>query len=1258
MPTGKSKANHLRRSARQQAIVNDASIVIDDDSEHEISQSQSQILNKTTRNKKNNRNRRLIQSEDEESVDEEIEEEIEESAEEVNEEDNYIPATNKKKAKPQQKTNKRQKKQKHSNIHTSKELVSNIDDVENYVENPIFESLSSNAYLPSNLAQSWIDDFTTEDLNTKFDALKDFVNFILRCSGCIVQLNRHDVTNTENAKETVNEIQTLFARQKYHEFPMMYAPVNNKDWKEFPENAVSFISEIIVIAGETGILYEEDGEFVELLLEWISAMSTSNIRALRYVSTLFGLTIQSVLCKISVNISKFIDKFLRQLKKENDSLKSLVEHKKSANRQLKRQVDSANERIKVIENNLEMYKKQKKAIDSYVSDFFNTLFVHRYRDVAYEIRLKCVNYLGNWMDEYPEMFFESSYLRYLGWLLTDQDSNIRSEIFKVLIRLYKKRSTVAALRQFTSYFKNKLIEIVIYETDFNARSNCLLLLTEIIEKGYLNDDDIIQLTSLIFVDDEDLIYPYQGSKLNPGKFLKELAKFVSKVEILNNSVIIERDDIELDTLNETLPLDCKKLIKIKSLLNILFDSYEYYQTNYSTAKVKNKVSNSKLEKITNIFQYLYHLKNYNDGNEMFELLISYVNFDFSAYEISEEIRESIELDSKTQSLLLNLISAASLIYIQGHDNQFYRSLFPQTRTKNVVVSNKDNNYYILKLLSKLSDLCYYFHDDIEKISILVNLTGNLLKFENIDLKNRGLVDTISQFLRFFLVINFPLCSQNRENSKFFDSITYQYINFFKLLLIEETNLISIIDSIFTELSVIIDSKIDDKLLTVIESINKLYILSHCPYISTKCVKEFNKTLPIYCNSLLYQLDSTSTYISSNDVIELSLSNRDDISSFLHISNHYINKALLQIYEDKLHHSNEDIENIMHANLDTINAINVIQKSLSLLIQPNEVKLNMDMVHEIAVTYLNNIICISAFKAEIGSLVKDSNSDEENLELNQIHTLRSHINKIIQQQLMKLFCVREFQLSELLGTDTDLERDAEEDVNFSSYSVKNIVEFDNGEKEDDDNDDSEDEDSENNSQKRTEMMLKKKEKYEILLCEIASKLTLCCSLELIDEENDRKAIIQRITLNSQLLGDMYKKVLHAVGILVNYEPTNEIATITTKSVKQQSILNSHGIVTRKKRKLIEEDEESENEDTDNRSEEDEEDDRDGGEDVDDPIESDSELEDGKIENEEEVEFSEIEDDDSILDSSNQNKAKRIHTASSEISSFASSFPYTQ
>lgn len=490
--------------------------------------------------------------------------------------------------------------------------------------------------------------------------------------------------------------------------------------------------------------------------------------------------------------------------------------------------------------------------------------------------------------------------------------------------------------------------------------------------------------------------------------------------------------------------------------------------------------------------------------------------------------------------------------------------------------------------------------------------------------------------------------------------------------VEELDLISQLDSILTAMNMTMQSKVEKKSSTIIETLNKLYILCYCPYITNRVVKEFNSILPLYSNSLYFAVEHDESNIRKKDAIVLSLAT-SEISAFLHISSYYINISLLQIYEGKLHHHDD----ILTMNSDTVGTINCIQRNLSLLIEPDAATLPMDSVHDIAASYLDNALCIAAFKAEFCSLINDASSLTD-LQVSEIRSLRSHVGKSIQQQLLKLFCVREYQLAELLGTEAQLERDADEDVNFNNYSVKNLDTEENADSDADvEEEEHEEEDDENGDSRRSGTKIeKKKEKYQILLCEIASKIILCCNLELVDDINDRNVIIERVKKNSESLGELYKKVLAGVGLLVTYNSDAGLTVIKAKAGKgrgkavQHKLVDESGnlakIIKRgRKRRLSVENMSNSSGEEDEREEE--------GENEDDPIENsdvddvnDQEVEVG-VDNEEhdeaeitpqaeDIEFSDIDDDDSVLNTSRH--GTRATTTSSEISSFASSFPFTQ
>jgi cohesin complex subunit SA-1/2 len=60
------------------------------------------------------------------------------------------------------------------------------------------------------------------------------------------------------------------------------------------------------------------------------------------------------------------------------------------------------------------------ALESFMDQLFNSVFVHRHRDVDAEIRARCITTLGQCIANYKTKFFDNSYLKYLGWSLNDK----------------------------------------------------------------------------------------------------------------------------------------------------------------------------------------------------------------------------------------------------------------------------------------------------------------------------------------------------------------------------------------------------------------------------------------------------------------------------------------------------------------------------------------------------------------------------------------------------------------------------------------------------------------------------------------------------------------------------------------------------------------------------------------------------------------------------------------------------------------------
>jgi len=137
-------------------------------------------------------------------------------------------------------------------------------------------------------------------------------------------------------------------------------------------------------------------------------------------------------------------------------------------------------------------------LDEMIKEWFNTVFLHRYRDVDPKIRVDCVTYLSEWITTYSELFFDGEYLRYLGWVLSDVSAPTRLEVVKQLQKLFKDDNKIAGLRQFTERFRARLVEIASQDAEGNVRAAALDLLELLRDKGLLEPDDIDTIGNLVF----------------------------------------------------------------------------------------------------------------------------------------------------------------------------------------------------------------------------------------------------------------------------------------------------------------------------------------------------------------------------------------------------------------------------------------------------------------------------------------------------------------------------------------------------------------------------------------------------------------------------------------------------------------------------------------------------------------------------------------------------------------------------------------
>ncbi|KAK4694934.1 cohesin complex subunit SA-1/2, partial [Lecanoromycetidae sp. Uapishka_2] len=308
------------------------------------------------------------------------------------------------------------------------------------------------------------------------EAMCYLINFVIRCTGCNLTIDVHDINDPDNAVSKLTDLQDEYQAQKITEYPLISKAKGNSS---FRASLTGFFETLIATCHAAGLLYSDEA-ITENLEVWVSTMSSSAIRPFRHTATVISLAIGTALCNVANDLTENTAKMMRQ--KEGE------QKKKNVNKG----------RVKEFDDKVKEGERRRARIVESLQAIFDTVFVHRYRDVDPKIRVECVSALGTWVATLPDVFFEGIYLRYLGWVLSDTFAPTRAEVVKQLHKLFKNRDNVARLRQFTERFRGRLVEMSVQDSEVSIRAAAVELLDVIRETGLLEPDDIDAIGRLIF----------------------------------------------------------------------------------------------------------------------------------------------------------------------------------------------------------------------------------------------------------------------------------------------------------------------------------------------------------------------------------------------------------------------------------------------------------------------------------------------------------------------------------------------------------------------------------------------------------------------------------------------------------------------------------------------------------------------------------------------------------------------------------------
>ncbi|KAI8298608.1 Cohesin subunit psc3 [Colletotrichum sp. SAR11_240] len=326
--------------------------------------------------------------------------------------------------------------------------------------------------LPSeHVADKWQERYQRNDAL----AIVELVNLVLQASGCDLEITEDDVRDPDNCQARLTELQDLFQEEQVTEYPLISRAKNTKAFRDL---LTGFFKSVVRSVHDTDVLYN-DQTLMENLVRWIASMSTSSLRPYRHTATTVILSLVYGLIEVATTLDARITAIEQQVA------------------QAKRGKNKA--KLAEMQHSLDEANNNRELCGHHIKDFFDTTFIHRYRDIDPRIRTECVEALGSWILGLPTVFMQPEYLRYLGWMLSDTVASTRQEVLRQLARIF--RRGISQLGHFIDRFRPRLIEIATKDAEVSVRVAAVSVINVLRDAGMLEPEEMDTIGKLIYDSD-------------------------------------------------------------------------------------------------------------------------------------------------------------------------------------------------------------------------------------------------------------------------------------------------------------------------------------------------------------------------------------------------------------------------------------------------------------------------------------------------------------------------------------------------------------------------------------------------------------------------------------------------------------------------------------------------------------------------------------------------------------------------------------
>ena len=323
--------------------------------------------------------------------------------------------------------------------------------------------------------QCVVDDWIETYKQDKDSALLDLINFLIHACGCKGTVTPEMFISLDQT-EIIQRMTEEFDEDS-GEYPLIQS---GPTWKKFKSNFTEFIV-VLVRQCQSSLIFDQ--YLFENVIGLLTGLCDSQVRAFRHTSTLAAMKLMTAFVTVAASLNVQHDKISRQFE---------AEKAKNAARR-------ASQRMDLLRAKNEEFEEHIKEVQTMMGNIFNGIFVHRYRDTHPEIRAICMGEIGTWIKNYPTMFLDDGYLRYIGWNLHDKHWDVRLRCVHALSNLYTSEEFASSLELFTNRFKDRIVAMTLdKKIDVSVQAIKLVTSINVWKDDALDSTDCEAVYQLVF----------------------------------------------------------------------------------------------------------------------------------------------------------------------------------------------------------------------------------------------------------------------------------------------------------------------------------------------------------------------------------------------------------------------------------------------------------------------------------------------------------------------------------------------------------------------------------------------------------------------------------------------------------------------------------------------------------------------------------------------------------------------------------------